>query len=99
MVIKCHANEQKLFLLLPSMPTTVISCTITEAVVFTTMLDKLLQGVLNVMNNIIIIITGIILIPGSHSFLKFLTLHRRNGGLPGKDTGTGQLWSVLPLKM
>ena len=51
MIIKCHANEQKLFLLLPSMPTTVISCTITEAVVFTTMLDKLLQGVLNVMNN------------------------------------------------
>jgi len=45
---------------------------------------------------IIIIITRIILIPGSHSFLKFLTLHRRNGGLPGKDTGTGQLWSCSP---
>ena len=45
---------------------------------------------------ITIIIARIILIPGSHSFLKFLTLHRRNGGLPGKDAGTGQLWSCRP---
>ena len=57
MIIKCHADEQKLFkmsdfLLLPSMPTIIISFTITEAelVVIRTMLDNC-RDLLNVMNN------------------------------------------------